>query len=123
MNLIFFLRSGSAKSREMEISEHAVLNQSPNFKGSENMDINKMSMQLNFCVSTSLILILLYLLKYWSCGIDIADRIEGKKKYKLQELLIMRRKRESSNKTGRGGVFFCVWFGLLHFIFWNILFK
>lgn len=64
MNLIFFLRSGSAKSREMKISEHAVLNQSPNFKGSENMDVNKMSMQLNFCVSTSLILILLYLLKY-----------------------------------------------------------
>lgn len=64
MNLIFFLRSGSAKSRKIKISEHAVLNQSPNFKGSENTEVNKMSMQLNFCVSTSLILILLSLLKY-----------------------------------------------------------
>lgn len=49
MNLIFFLRSGSARSRKIKISEHAVLNQSPNFKGSENTEVNKMSMQLNFC--------------------------------------------------------------------------
>lgn len=61
MNLIFFL--GSAKRREIKISEHAVLNHSLNCKDSENMKVNKMSMQLNFCVSTSLILISLSLWK------------------------------------------------------------
>lgn len=74
---LFFLRSGSAESREIKISGHAVLNQSPNFKDLENMEVNKISMQLNLCVSISLILMPLSLLKYWSCGIDIADR--GKK--------------------------------------------
>lgn len=66
MNLgfFFFLRNGSAKSREILISEHAVLNQSPNFKGSGIVDVNKMSIQLDFCVSTSLILIQLSLFKY-----------------------------------------------------------